>query len=75
MEEAEKGNLDALTSKRVDAWMNQYAISKEEIGAQIGFYKAHVRNFQLVLGAVFGAGAFIVSNPKLQPASTNFTAW
>jgi hypothetical protein len=52
MDETAKGTLDALTSKRADAWMSQYAISKTEIGAQIGFYKGHVRNFQLVLGAV-----------------------
>lgn len=75
MEAAEKGKLDAVTSKRVDAWMSQYAISKTEIGAQIGFYKGHVRNFQLVLGAVVGGGAFIASNPTLRPTSINFAAW
>ena len=75
MSENGKVELSPLESKRVDAWMSQYAISKAEISAQIGFYKVHVRNFQLLLGFVFGAAAFVVAHPELRPNSSNLTIW
>lgn len=75
MSEAAKPGSDALTNKRIDAYMSQYAISKTEIGQQIGFYKAHIRNFQLLNGAIFAAAGLIVSHPELQPNPDTIMVW
>lgn len=45
-------DLDSLASKQGNARMAQYANSKTEIGQQIGFYRSHTRNFQLLGGSL-----------------------
>jgi hypothetical protein len=73
---SEKRNAEPdLVNKLIDAYLSQYAISKTEIGQQIGFYKAHTRNFQLLSGAVFAAAGLVVAHPELQPRQTNILMW
>ncbi|HEV8241498.1 MAG TPA: hypothetical protein VGS57_19200 [Thermoanaerobaculia bacterium] len=72
---ADPGKLTAQEAKRVDAWISQYALCKAEIAAQIGYYKMHVRNFQLLLGAIVGAAAFVAAHPDAQPTSQNRLLW
>lgn len=72
----EKGSEpDPLAGKLIDAYMSQYAICKTEIGQQIGFYKAHTRNFQILSGAVFAAAGLVVAHPELQPSRNNMFMW
>jgi hypothetical protein len=75
MVEKKNADSDFLTGKLIDAYVSQYGMCKTEIGQQIGFYKAHTRNFQLLSGAVFAAAGLVVAHPELQPSRENMTVW
>ncbi len=74
MNAAQPANL--LTAGEVaDILLRKYTLLKQEIFLHIGYYKGHVRNFQLIATAIFGAGAYVASNQKLFPTPDNWWAW
>jgi hypothetical protein len=64
-----------LSERELDVLKEKYALLKQEVWAYIGFYKAHVRNLQLIGGAVLAAGVFLLSNPSIHPDGGNWWLW
>ena len=55
-----------------DLLMRKYVSLHSEVDLQIGFYKSHVRNFQLLASALVATGALVLSN-NLAISLTNDT--
>lgn len=56
--------------------MKKYCALRAEIRLHIGFYKAHVRNFQLLAGGLLTAGAYILANNvALTPSNDTWLIW
>lgn len=59
-----------------DLLMRKYASLRSEVELQISFYKSHVRNFQLLAGALVAAGALVLSNHlTLLPTNDTWLIW
>lgn len=55
--------------------IEQYKIQRQEVLAMVTFYKTHIRNFQLLAGAILGATAFFLSRPELLPTAKTWWLW
>lgn len=67
----------SLTEAQVaDLLMKKYCALRAEIVLHIGFYKAHVRNFQLLAGALLASGGFVLANKLLLlPSADTWFVW
>jgi hypothetical protein len=67
---------DVLTKKdRADILFRKYALLKTEIHLQIGHFKKHVRNFQLIMSPTLAAVSYLLINPQYAPTDMNKWVW
>ena len=66
---------ETLPKRREDLLFRKYCLLKQEVWLYIGFYKSHVRNFQIGAGALLAAFYYLLSNPSFQPSASNWGAW
>ena len=55
--------------------MEQYKLRCQEMLVMVPLYKAHVRNFQIISGAILGGTALALSRPGLLPTDRNWWLW
>jgi hypothetical protein len=72
MNESDRAKPD---NESTEALMEQYKLRCQEMLVMVPLYKTHVRNFQIIAGAILGGTAFILSRPDSLPANKNWWLW
>jgi hypothetical protein len=72
MTESGKDNLDTEGAAML---LEQYKIRCQEMLVMVPLYKTHVRNFQIIAGAILGGTAFALSRPDSLPTKGNWPLW
>lgn len=72
MSQPDKAKADDESTKML---MEQYKLRCQEMLVMVPLNRTHVRNFQIIAGAILGGTAFALSRPESLPTDENWRLW
>jgi len=72
MSQSDKAKADDESTKML---MEQYKLRCQEMLVMVPLNRTHVRNFQIIAGAILGGTAFALSRPDSLPTDENWWLW
>jgi hypothetical protein len=72
MNQSDKGKADDESTKML---MEQYKLRCQEMLVMVPLNRTHVRNFQIIAGAILGGTALALSRPGSLPSEENWWLW